>query len=340
MDDLISVIVPVYNVEKYLDQCMQTIVNQTYNNLEIIIVDDGSTDNSLLICEKWKKLDNRIIIYHKENNGLGNARNSGLEIATGKYVVFVDSDDFLDLSMIYILYNNISNCDTVLCGHSVYYNDNKIELKQGKDNEIYENNAIINQFIPELMGTNPEEKNDIGISVSVWHGLYSLKIIKENNIRFPSEREFISEDMIFDIDYFSKCQKVKLIKDCLYFYRKGNESSLTTKYNPLRFKKEIELYNELYRKLSKITSIEYFEYRLKRTFLGRVRSCLKRAVQYKKNVYNEIMEICNNDKVQEVLNVYPYKKNPFFLRCFNFSIKYKLISVIIFMIKIKYRNKE
>lgn len=100
MNDLISLIVPIYNVEKYLDKCIDTIINQTYSNIEIILVDDGSTDASGEICDKWKKKDNRITVIHKLNGGLSSARNAGIDIATGKYIGFIDSDDYIDLEMI------------------------------------------------------------------------------------------------------------------------------------------------------------------------------------------------------------------------------------------------
>ena len=103
----ISVIVPIYNVEKYLEKCLESIINQTFINLEIILINDGSTDFSGSICEKYKNKDNRIILIHKKNEGLSAARNKGLSIATGDYISFVDSDDFLDLNMYEILYKKM-----------------------------------------------------------------------------------------------------------------------------------------------------------------------------------------------------------------------------------------
>lgn len=100
MNDLISVVIPVYNVEKYLDKCIETVSKQTYTNLEIILVDDGSNDLSPEICEAWKNKDKRIIVIHKENGGLSSARNVGIDLAKGKYITFVDSDDYIDLKMI------------------------------------------------------------------------------------------------------------------------------------------------------------------------------------------------------------------------------------------------
>lgn len=103
MNDLISLIIPIYNVEKYLDKCIETIINQTYSNIEIILVDDGSTDASGEISDIWKEKDKRIKVIHKENGGLSSARNAGIDIAKGKYIGFIDSDDYIDLEMIEIM---------------------------------------------------------------------------------------------------------------------------------------------------------------------------------------------------------------------------------------------
>lgn len=103
MNDLISLIVPVYNVEKYLDKCLETITNQTYSNMEIILIDDGSTDLSGKKCDEWEKKDSRVRVIHKKNGGLSSARNAGIDVAKGKYISFIDSDDYIELNMIEIL---------------------------------------------------------------------------------------------------------------------------------------------------------------------------------------------------------------------------------------------
>ena len=108
MDKLISVIVPVYNVEKFLDKCISSIVNQTYKNLEIILIDDGSTDESVQICDKWQEKDNRVRLTHKENTGVSDTRNIGLEKTTGEYICFVDSDDYIEPDYIENLYKSLT----------------------------------------------------------------------------------------------------------------------------------------------------------------------------------------------------------------------------------------
>ena len=129
MKERISVVVPVYNVEQYLEKCVNSIINQTYKNLEIILVDDGATDKSGKLCDELAKLDNRIMVYHKKNGGLSDARNYGVERATGDYIGFVDGDDYIDAEMYEKLYEAIKkeNVDVAECNLKIIYSD-RVEL--------------------------------------------------------------------------------------------------------------------------------------------------------------------------------------------------------------------
>ncbi|HAQ2281002.1 TPA: glycosyltransferase family 2 protein, partial [Enterococcus faecium] len=190
--DLISVIIPVYNVEKYVGSCLESVCNQTYKNLDIIIVDDGSKDSSNKICEDYALKDSRIRIIHKNNAGLGLARNTGLEHVKGKYVAFIDSDDFVAANYIEAMLNGIkrSNADTCYAGYYEYYDDNNIISKPARyDSTIFTNNAIIEKVLLGMIGTEPSYKVDFILPMSVWHALYSSEIIQQHNIKFPSERD-------------------------------------------------------------------------------------------------------------------------------------------------------
>ena len=122
-DTLISIVVPVYNVSQYLERCIQSVIYQTYENLDIILIDDGSTDNSGLICDKYAKIDKRIRVLHQQNSGLSAARNAGIEIAKGKYITFIDSDDYVDSDYVSFLYDLIkrTGCSLEICSHTVFY---------------------------------------------------------------------------------------------------------------------------------------------------------------------------------------------------------------------------
>ena len=142
MDDLISVIIPVYNVEKFIDRCINSLINQTYKNLEIILVDDGSPDNCPGLCDDWAKKDNRIKVVHKQNGGLSDARNAGLERSTGDYIMFVDSDDFVDETICEVLLNDLKNndADFSMCGVEIC-NDYSANSKNKKKCAIIHRNG-------------------------------------------------------------------------------------------------------------------------------------------------------------------------------------------------------
>ena len=277
LSDLISVIIPVYNVEKFLMRCYKSIADQTYSKLEIILIDDGSVDNSGKICDEIAENDLRVKVIHKKNEGLGLARNTGLDMASGDYVVFVDSDDFVKKNYIEIMYKAIkeNNADVSSCGIIQYYADGSQYEKPICDiKKFYSEKEEISRFLISMIGSLPEEGANNKIPMSVWHQMYSMKIIKKYKLAFCSEREFISEDIIFQIDYFSKAKSVVLLEETLYFYYCSQVGSLSTKYRENRYLEEVRLSKELFRKLAIIFPEEVYKIQLQGMFLGRVRTCL------------------------------------------------------------------
>lgn len=219
-NDLISVVVPIYNVEKYLEECVDSIINQTYKNLEIILVDDGSTDNSGKMCDKFAQNDSRIKVIHKENGGLSDARNCGIEAATGKYIQFIDSDDYIDLDMFEILYNNLKkyNADISMCSHYILTED---ECTAEGSNEllIYDRVEILKEVLLD-------EK----VRSYAWNKLFSIKLFE--NIRFPKGKVF--EDILTIPKLFEKANKVVLDDVSKYYYRQRKGSILHVQTKELR----------------------------------------------------------------------------------------------------------
>lgn len=210
-DSLISVIVPVYKVEQYIDQCIKSLINQTYKNIEIILVDDGSPDNCGYICEDYAKKDNRIKVIHKKNGGLSDARNAGIQIANGEYIGFVDSDDYLDSSFFEYLMNLISknNADIAEC-YSVSFLDGNVPKPK-----YYSEMKILNakQWITE---TNLGDF----ISCVEWNKLYKRELF--NNVEYPVGRHFEDEATTYKVIYKSKL--IVRGRSELYFYRQRNDS--------------------------------------------------------------------------------------------------------------------
>lgn len=220
MDKLpeISIIVPIYNVEKYLDRCIKSILSQTFKDFELILINDGSTDESSNICEKYKGLDNRIVVIHKENGGLSSARNVGLDIAKGKYIGFVDSDDYIDENMYYELYRSITknNSDISICKFIKVYNNNKVNLI---NNNLLEVNYSNIEALQELY------KNNSVDFIVAWNKLYRSKLIKE--FRYPLGRKHEDEFIIHKLLY--RCNKVTYINKELYYYYQRENSIMNSK---------------------------------------------------------------------------------------------------------------
>lgn len=339
MKPYISIIVPVYNEENHLRQCIDSIISQSLDNIEIIIVDDGSKDKSGVICDDYAAADRRIKVIHKKNEGLGMARNAGMKAACGEFIAFVDSDDYVSAEMYEKLYKKAKqyNADTCLCGFQSFDKKEKKKywpLKLNKD--IYVNGEIKDNILLNMIGTKPEDKEDDIIGMSVWKGIYSSAIIFENNIKFVSERKFISEDIIFNIDYMKNSKICTVVEEPYYHYR-DTEGSLTNAYLKERFNKEKELYLELIKKLKKLKIYNKAELRLKRMFIARSRICILHEAQQKrktKEVLERIKVIVNDKELQHVLNKYPIKKLPVKKRIFAYAEKLKLYYVILFMSRI------
>ena len=205
MEDLISVIVPVYKVEKYLNKCIESIVNQTYKNLEIILVDDGSPDECGKICDNYAQKDMRIKVIHKENGGLSDARNAGINISNGKYISFIDSDDYIDLEYIELLYKTIKKdkSDMAISSHKVIYENGTILEKATKEESILESKEVLKRIL-----------YDDGIDLSAWAKLYKIELFEE--IRYPKGRLF--EDAATTYKLVDTCKKISIISKSTYNY--------------------------------------------------------------------------------------------------------------------------
>ena len=232
-EPLVSVVIPIYNVEKYLDRCIESVVKQTYKNLEIILVDDGATDSCPQKCDEWATKDSRIRVVHKVNAGLGMARNTGIDNATGKYIFFFDSDDYVDLTIVEkcVISATENNSDVVAFGRNDVYDDGKVvpySIKAAKS--VYSGTEILKDVLPSMFSYG------MGFGVSAWGKMYDLELLKRLNKRFVSEREIISEDAYFAIDLYPDVNTVSLVCEDLYFYCK-RDNSLSRVYNSERQKK-------------------------------------------------------------------------------------------------------
>lgn len=230
--DLVSIIIPIYNSEKYLKKCLQSIKNQNYKNLEIILIDDGSTDSSGKICDQYGKEDKRCKVYHIKNQGVSNARNYGIEKANGKYIIFIDSDDWIPVDYVKILITTIKRdeFDLIICP------------VHGKINKAWKD------FSFEFSKYNSDKflfLNENHFLYGPHCKVYLAKIINENKILFPKGISY-GEDLIFNVEYLKKCKKIFITNQTFYNYRLENEDSLSRKYRENQFEMEKILNSKLF----------------------------------------------------------------------------------------------
>ncbi len=220
MNDLISVIIPIYNGEKYVKQALDSVINQTYNNLEIIIINDGSTDNSLNIIKDYQSKDKRIVIIDKQNNGVSSARNDGIKKSSGKYIMFLDSDDYLDNDYIFNMYNCLIKKTSDVCMSGIrQFNENKtIRFKKylNEDKKLNFNDILL-----DIINTN--EFN------TIFKYIIDSDIIKNNNILFDTTLKY-AEDLKFAYTVLKNSKSIYHYNICGYNYR-INPSSVTNNLN-------------------------------------------------------------------------------------------------------------
>lgn len=238
----VSIIIPIYNTQKYLYKCLQSVINQTLKDIEIILVNDGSIDESLEICMEYEKKDKRIKVIDKNNEGVSIARNIGIENSNGEYICFVDSDDYIDKDMLNNMYNSILDNEADLC--ICNYVKENISKRDYIDCDV-EKNILVNDEIKNLLLFPLIERgyNDKYHKLAGFRGpvakLFKASIIKYNNMKFKSEL-IIGEDFIFNLEYLNLCKKIIIDRGYYYNYV-TNENSVTMKYKK-------GAWNNIYRK--------------------------------------------------------------------------------------------
>ncbi len=226
----ISVIVPVYKAENFLAKCVESILNQTFADLEILLIDDGSPDSSGTMCDKYAEQDSRVHVIHQENGGVSAARNAGMAAAQGDYLAFCDADDYLELNALEQLYNALTACgaDTAGCGHYYVWPDGCTQAEKGAlPAGVYSHEEIRTGIVEPLLGQRLDFGNGV-FNGFVVRFLYSRKVICDNKIAF--EGAYL-EDELFLMEYFLHAEKLTMVDDPLYFYLQ-NPSSVTRNYLP------------------------------------------------------------------------------------------------------------
>lgn len=323
--DIVSIIVPVYNVEKYLDSCITSILKQSYSNIEVILVNDGSTDNSRFICEKYAEKDNRVKVIHQKNSGPSVARNLGIQASSGKYIQFVDSDDYIDNDMTMRLIqaiNNNNDIELVICGYKSIYRD-RIQEHNTSIKGIYSISDFLSHFgylYKESFINSPCNK------------LYTTKIIKDHNISFREKLD-MGEDLLFNLAYIRKCTKINIINNQLYNYVRFNDNhSLTRSFQEDLFENQKMLFHNIRSFLSEDNNYSaknktYIEL----IYTNQIITCLENLFHEdstfnSKNRRNQIDKIISDSYLREQIKY--FRGEGLQKSLIGLLIKYRLIRVI------------
>lgn len=226
----VSVIIPVYNIEAVINRCIESILNQTIKDFELILIDDGSTDESGKICDNYQKKDSRIKVLHQENGGISNARNSGLKLASGKYIVFIDGDDYIEKEYLERICD--SECDLIITGRTVRDANGKVlEYNKSLGDKDVNSNTIEELFNENILNCCYAKR-------------FTRDIIEKNNIKFDEDLRII-EDTVFVIAYILHCKNVKMIDNCDYQYVRYGENTLSSSPINDELIENVEKANEL-----------------------------------------------------------------------------------------------
>lgn len=318
----ISVIVPVYNVEKFLDRCVQSLLSQTLKDIEIVLVDDESPDNCPAMCDNYAKKYENIKVVNKKNEGLGMACNSGMEVATGKYIAFCDSDDWVDIDMYETMYKAAeeNNAQMVFTGLK-RVNDLGVISPMWHITQkcICKGRKKVDEMMLNLIASTPSDPIERHLQMSAKVVLYNREHITANNIRFESERKIISEDLFFNLDNLIRAKCVVVLPKVFYNYY-CNDQSLSLTVRKDRFVKNLEMRDALLSRYSFREMPAEFITRVNRMFIGYGRSAIKQICQTasltKEEKKQYVKDICNHPIWTELNSSYPVSQMPLIHRLF------------------------
>lgn len=232
----VSIIIPVYNAQDYLSECIESVLNQTFENWHMILINDGSSDKSLCICEKYASNDDRIMVVNKENSGVSDTRNVGIDDADGDFIIFLDADDRIAPKMLEKLVDRITetSADICVCGFSKFDENNKTVKWEALDG-VWHGDDFFNMF---------GKLYDMTLLSGPCFKMYRTKIIKDNNILFDVNRS-LGEDLTFNLQYYEHCTSLACIPEPMYEYRTVKNTSLSNKFNPDKSEIQYELYSQV-----------------------------------------------------------------------------------------------
>ena len=341
--DKISIIVPCYNAEKWIEETLQSLMNQTYSNLEILVVDDGSTDDSCKVVQSLLNKDDRVKLITKQNGGVSDTRNIGIEKATGEYVAFIDADDWVELDAYEKMLKKIKseNADIVFCGFTRFFPTKGTKLEHKETSfSVLEKNP--HNYHPFFYSTSSTREGDVlytkDIHGACWRSLFKRDILIEKNIRFHTDLRF-AEDQIFVLEYLSVIKKVSYVDESLLWYRANTKKWV---YHNL-YENDMNL---LRYQIAIVNNNPYYSKKQKRKLIGYLRCStyfmiINEEYMFKPDVANVMRKYTKNKEFRSLLTMYSFwqkfKVKPEFKRIILFALlKLRMWSVV----KKFYKNKK
>lgn len=335
---LFTVVVSIFNIEKFVPQCIESIIHQTYRNLDIILIDDGSTDSSGKICDEYATRDKRIRVIHKSNAGLGEARNTGLFFAKGQYITFFDGDDFADTDLFEKVALHLNRYkDVEILDFDIGYFNGEIIYNKYRRSEVChytEKNSIQKDLYPNMIYN---KNNRLCLYNCTWNKVYKVRFLKDIKFQFMSEREFISEDCYANLFLYSKVNNVLLIPDILYFYRYNN-NSLTHKFNPERFNRNVFQFNQSIRRANCYYDPKRLYPLIGLQILINLESHFKQLVF--KNKIHEFKKEFNSEDFRKIIRTIQKVDLPCFQKLILFMCKFRLFWSLVLIFKLRLSISE
>ena len=324
---LISIIVPVYNMEQYLETCIDSLIRQTYSNLEIILIDDGAKDRSGQICDEYAAKDPRIVVLHKENQGVAAARNDGIAMAHGDYITFVDSDDWVDLRLCEIFANALTtySVSSVMCSYVREYPDRALPKVLGDDGIVWTGKAVQRRLCG-LLGEELRHPDNLDSYNMMCAKLYPAEAAKKHsvmNLRSIGS----SEDLLYNLSIFSDIESMVMLDQPLYHYRKAVPQSITSTYKPDLEQK----WENLYGKIDTIIRENGFDETYRQAFSNRIAlnmlgvglNCVWDNGGFREK-YQRVKRATAREVRAEALKALPLRYMPLHWKLFYFSARHKL----------------
>lgn len=329
----VSIIVACFNVENYIEQCVTSLTNQSYKNIEIILVNDESTDATYQKLIAFKQKDDRIIIINQKNKGLSQVRNEGIKLASGTFIMFVDGDDWLDLDCLQIIVEKNLTSDVVCFSYYRAY-ENSVKRRFLNLNGLY-NTEQIQRRIVGLTGKELSDPSQADSLVTACIKLYKTNIIKTNNIVFIDTKDIGTEDALFNINVMAYANSVYIIDEPLYFYRRYNTNSLTSTYKPRLFVQWKNLYAMIFELIKNKEKSFYKAYQnricLSTIGLGLNETNSKNSLVIK---YKNLKHILNDKLYVDSFTNFDLSELPLHWKLFFFFAKHKVILPLILMLEV------